>query len=48
MFLCDQWTLKFPLAMKISARWIHPEALASLDLEEEQRRVLAWLYEGKL
>ncbi|OPZ58843.1 MAG: High-affinity heme uptake system protein IsdE precursor [Deltaproteobacteria bacterium ADurb.Bin510] len=48
VFLCDLWTLKFPYAVKLLAKWSHPAEFADLDLEREKRAMLAKLYGPKI
>lgn len=44
VFLCDLWTLKFPHAVKLLAKWAHPDLFRDLDPEREQRAMLLRLY----
>jgi len=48
VFLCDLWTLKFPYAVKMLARWCYPAKFANLNLEEEKRKMLMELYKNNL
>ena len=48
VFLCDLWTLKFQYAVKLLAKWTHPEKFRKLDLKEEKRSMLRMLYGRKL
>ncbi len=48
VFLCDLWTLKFPYAVKMLAKWCHPGVFSTLDLEQEKRGMLHKLYGSKL
>jgi len=43
-FFCDFWTLKFQYAVKMVARWCHPEVFADMRLSEERRHMLETLY----
>jgi iron complex transport system substrate-binding protein len=47
VFLCDLWTLKFQYAVKMVAKWSHPEQFRDVDLEKEQRSMLLKLYGRK-
>ena len=44
VFLCDLWTLKFQYAVKLVAKWTHPEVYAEMDLERERTEMLRFLY----
>ncbi|MFZ4583269.1 MAG: ABC transporter substrate-binding protein [Paludibacter sp.] len=44
VFLCDLWTLKFPYAVKMLAKWCYPSTFANLNLDEEKRKMLLELY----
>ena len=44
VFLCDLWTLKFPYAAKLLAKWCYPSAYADLNTDEEKRKMLFELY----
>jgi iron complex transport system substrate-binding protein len=44
VFLCDLWTLKFQYAVKMVAKWAHPELFRDIDLEAEKRAMLTTLY----
>jgi iron complex transport system substrate-binding protein len=48
VFLCDLWTLKFQFAVKLLAKWAHPELFRDLDMEKEQRQMLRKLYGQKM
>lgn len=43
-FLTDLWTLKFQYAVKLLAKWAHPELFRDIDPEQEQRTMLRTLY----
>ena len=47
VFLCDLWTLKFPYAAKLLAKWCYPSAYADLNPDEEKRKMLFELYGKK-
>ncbi len=47
VFLCDLWTLKFPYAIKMLAKWSYPTSYAHLNLEEEKQKMLFELYGQK-
>ncbi len=44
IFLCDLWTLKYTYAVKMVAKWLHPELFRDIDLEKEKRTMLTFLY----
>lgn len=44
IFLCDLWTLKYTYAVKMVAKWIHPELFRDIDLEKEKKTMLTFLY----
>jgi len=46
-FLCDLWTLKFPYAVKIVAKWCYPSTYSDLILDVEERKMLLELYGQK-
>jgi len=46
-FLCDLWTLKFPYAAKMMAKWCYPDAYSGLNLDDEKRKMLFELYGKK-
>lgn len=48
VFLCDLWTLKFPYAAWMVAKWSHPELFRDIDLDKERGVMLNFLYDGKL
>jgi iron complex transport system substrate-binding protein len=48
VFLCDLWTLKFPYAVWMLAKWSHPDLLQDMDLKKEGEEMLKFLYDGKL
>ena len=47
VFLCDLWTLKFPYAVKMLAKWCYPSTFSVLNLEDEKRKMLLELYGQK-
>jgi iron complex transport system substrate-binding protein len=48
VFLCDFWTLKFPYAVWMLAKWSHPDLFQGVNLEKEREGMLNFLYDGKL
>jgi len=48
VFLCDFWTLKFPYAVWMLAKWSHPDLFPDIDLAKEKEEMLKFLYDGKL
>jgi iron complex transport system substrate-binding protein len=48
VFLCDLWTLKFPYAVWMLAKWSHPDLFSDIDLEGEKEGMLNFLYDRKL
>lgn len=48
VFLCDLWTLKFPYAAWMLAKWSHPDLFGDIDLEKEKEAMLDFLYDRKL
>ncbi|HEY9125006.1 MAG TPA: ABC transporter substrate-binding protein [Bacteroidales bacterium] len=44
VFMCDLWTLKFPYAVKMLAKWCYPATFVNLNLDEEKRKMLIELY----
>ncbi|HSW38490.1 MAG TPA: ABC transporter substrate-binding protein [Acidobacteriota bacterium] len=48
VFLCDLWTLKYIHAVKMVAKWTHPERFRDIDLKREEQRMLDMLYGGRL
>jgi iron complex transport system substrate-binding protein len=44
VFMCDLWTLKFPYAVKMLAKWCYPATFANLNLDEEKKKMLIELY----
>ncbi len=48
VFLCDLWTLKYLYAVKMVAKWTHPELFRDIDLPDEKRKMLDVLYSGRL
>ena len=48
VFMCDLWTLKFPYAVKLLAKWCYPSTFANLNLDEEKRKMLIELYGNKV
>jgi iron complex transport system substrate-binding protein len=47
VFLCDLWTLKFPYAVKMVAKWSYPAIFEDMDLHEEKKNMLIDLYGDK-
>ena len=47
VFMWDLWTLKFPYAVKLLAKWCYPATFANLNLEDEKRKMLIELYGKK-
>jgi len=48
IFLCDLWTLKFLYAVKMTAKWTHPALFKDIDLLQEKKHMLRFLYGNKL
>jgi iron complex transport system substrate-binding protein len=48
IFLCDLWTLKFLYAVKMTAKWTHPGLFKDIDLLQEKKHMLRFLYGNKL
>lgn len=48
VFLCDLWTLKYLYAVKLVAKWTHPERFQDIDLVAEKQKMLDMLYGGRL
>ncbi len=44
VFWCDLWTLKFLYAVKLTAKWVHPELFRDIDLGREKQRMMQFLY----
>lgn len=44
IFSCDLWTLKFQLAVKLIAKWIHPDIFQDTDLDMDRAGVFHELY----
>ncbi|WKZ20192.1 MAG: ABC transporter substrate-binding protein [Candidatus Jettenia sp. CY-1] len=44
VFHCDLWTLKFHYALKLIAKWLHPELLHELDMKYELDKMSQMLY----
>lgn len=44
VFHHDLWTLKFPYAVKVLAKWSHPGVFRNMDLEKEKKRMWIALY----
>jgi iron complex transport system substrate-binding protein len=44
VFMCDLWTLKFPYAVKMMAKWCYPANFSGMDLDEEKQKMLIELY----
>lgn len=47
VFWCDLWTLKFLYAVKLTAKWVHPELFRDIDLDREKQRMMEFLYRKK-
>jgi iron complex transport system substrate-binding protein len=47
VFWCDLWTLKFVGAVKLAAKWTHPELFRDVELEKEKRKMMNFLYRKK-
>jgi iron complex transport system substrate-binding protein len=47
-FLCDLWTLKYPYALLLLAKWIHPQHFQDVDPATEEKRMLVRLYGKEL
>ena len=47
VFMCDLWTLKFPYAVKLLAKWCYPATFTNINLEEEKNKMLIELYGKK-
>jgi iron complex transport system substrate-binding protein len=47
VFLCDLWTLKFPYAVKLLAKWCYPDSTEGLDMDSEKQKMLVMLYGEK-
>jgi len=47
VFMCDLWTLKFPYAVKLLAKWCYPATFSNLNLDEEKQKMLIKLYGKK-
>jgi iron complex transport system substrate-binding protein len=48
VFLCDLWTLKFIYAVKMTAKWVHPELFRDIDLAKEKKEMLRFFYGSRL
>lgn len=48
VFLCDLWTLKFLYAVKMTAKWTHPALFQDINLEQEKKHMLRFLYGNRL
>jgi iron complex transport system substrate-binding protein len=46
VFYCDLWTLKFPYAVKMLAKWTYPGIYGPMNLERERHSMLRTLYGG--
>ena len=44
VFWCDLWTLKFLYAVKLTAKWVHPELFRDIDLEQEKQKMMQFFY----
>ncbi|NJK93680.1 MAG: ABC transporter substrate-binding protein [Bacteroidales bacterium] len=38
VFMCDLWTLKFPYAIKLLAKWCYPATFENTNFEEEKSK----------
>jgi iron complex transport system substrate-binding protein len=47
VFLCDLWTLKFPYAVKLLAKWCYPASTEGLNMDTENHKMLVKLYGEK-
>jgi iron complex transport system substrate-binding protein len=47
VFACDLWTFKYQLAVKVVAKWCHPELFENVNLEQEREYVFSRLYGAK-
>ena len=47
VFWCDLWTLKFLYAVKLTAKWVHPELFRDIDLEKEKQKMMDYFYGKK-
>jgi iron complex transport system substrate-binding protein len=48
VFLCDLWTLKYIYAVKMVAKWTHPDLFRDIDPNREKKKMLDVLYGGRL
>jgi len=48
IFLYDLWTLKFPYAVKMAAKWAYPDLFKDMNMDKEKVKMLTFLYFGKL
>ena len=48
VFLCDLWTLKFSYAIKLMAKWAHPDLFSDMDPAKEKARMFQFLYQKGL
>lgn len=44
IFLCDLWTLKYPVAVITVAQWLYPKAFSQEDMRQRRRVYLERLY----
>jgi len=44
VFLCDLWTLKFPFAVKMLAKWCYPSKFETINLDDEKNKMFIELY----
>ena len=44
LFHCDLWTLNFQFALKLMAKWTHPDLFRSLDLKQDCQATFYKLY----
>jgi iron complex transport system substrate-binding protein len=47
VFWCDLWTLKFVYAVKMVAKWAHPDLFKEIDLAREKQQMTRFLYGEK-
>ena len=48
VFWCDLWTLKFLYAVKMAAKWTHPEQFKDIDLAREKDSMVQHFYGKRL
>jgi iron complex transport system substrate-binding protein len=47
VFWCDLWTLKYQYAVKVLAKYCHPDSFGNLNPEEEKKKMIVMLYGQK-